>query len=60
MGETQDWLITAPFLDRQLRRGRLGREMLAITWLTAGEEEGEGRGGAGLFSRALPYPFLVY
>lgn len=28
MGERQDWPITAPFLDRRSRRGRLGREML--------------------------------
>jgi hypothetical protein len=35
MGERQDWQITAPFLDRRSRRGRLGREMLAIAWLTA-------------------------
>jgi hypothetical protein len=43
MGETQDWPITALFLDRWARRGRLGHEMLAITWLTTlREEEGEG------------------
>jgi hypothetical protein len=29
MGETQDWPITAPFLDRRSRRGRLGLELYA-------------------------------
>jgi hypothetical protein len=53
MGETQDWQITAPFLDRRSRRGRLGREMLAISWLTTlREEEGEGQRGAGCFMRS--------
>ncbi len=47
MGEGQDWPITAPFLDRQSRLGRLGREMLAIAWLTALREEMEkARGGS--------------
>ena len=47
MGERQDWPIAAPFLDRQSRRGRLGREMLAIAWLTALREETEkARGGS--------------
>jgi hypothetical protein len=41
IGERQDWPITAPFLDRWSRRGRLGREMLAIAWLTALREETE-------------------
>ena len=51
MGERQDWPITAPFLDRRSRRGRLGREMLAIAWLTAlGEETEKARG-----SCALPF-----
>jgi len=47
MGERQDWLIAALFLDCQLRRGRLGRKMLAIAWLTALREETEkARGGS--------------
>jgi hypothetical protein len=47
MGERQVWLIAAPFLDRRSRRGRLGREMLAIAWLTAlGEEMENARGGS--------------
>jgi hypothetical protein len=47
MGERQDWPIAAPFLDRRSRRGRLGREMLAIVWLTAlGEEMEKAKGGA--------------
>ena len=46
MGERQDWPIAAPFLDRRSRRGGLGREMLAIAWLTAlGEETEKARGG---------------
>ena len=45
MGERQDWPIAALFLDRWLRRGRLGREMLAIAWLTALREEMEKVGG---------------
>jgi hypothetical protein len=52
MGERQDWPIAAPFLDRRSRRGRLGREMLAIAWLTALGEETEKARGA-LFSGAL-------
>jgi hypothetical protein len=40
MGERQDWPITAPFLDHRSRRGKLGREMLAIAWLTALGEGG--------------------
>jgi hypothetical protein len=47
MSERQDWPIAAPFLDRQLRQGRLGREMFAIAWLTALREETENaRGGS--------------
>jgi hypothetical protein len=47
MGEGQDWPITAPFLDCRSRLGRLGCEMLAITWLTALREEMEKtRGGS--------------
>jgi hypothetical protein len=47
MGERQDWLITALFLDRRSRQGRLGREMLAIAWLIALREETEkARGGS--------------
>jgi hypothetical protein len=47
MGERQDWPIAAPFLDRWSRRGRLGRKMLAIAWLTALREETEkARGGS--------------
>jgi hypothetical protein len=46
MGERQDWLIAAPFLSRWSRRGRLGREMLAIAWLTALKEETEKARGA--------------
>jgi hypothetical protein len=43
---TSRYAIAAPFLDRRSRRGRLGREMLAIAWLTAlGEETEKGRGG---------------
>jgi hypothetical protein len=30
MDERQDWPIAVLFLNRRLRRGRLGREMLAI------------------------------
>jgi hypothetical protein len=41
MGKRQEWPITAPFLDRRSRRGRLGRELLAIAWLTALREETE-------------------
>jgi len=45
MGERQDWPIAAPFLDRRWSRGGLGREMLAIAWLTAlGEETEKARG----------------
>ena len=47
MGERQDWPITAPFLDCRARRGRLGREMLVIAWLTALREGTEkARGGS--------------
>jgi hypothetical protein len=56
MGKRQDWPITAPFLDRQSRRGCLGRKMLAIAWLTALREEVEKVRRA---SCALLYPFLV-
>jgi hypothetical protein len=45
MGERQEWPITVPFLDRQSRRGKLGREMLASAWLTALGEETEKAGG---------------
>jgi hypothetical protein len=41
MGERQDWPITAPFLNRRLRRGKLGCGMLAIAWLTSLGEETE-------------------
>ncbi len=41
MGERQDWPIAVPFFDRRSRRGRLGRETLAIAWLTALGEETE-------------------
>ncbi len=56
MGETRDWWITAPLLDRQSRWGRLKHKMLAITWLTAPREETEKVRGA---LCALPYPVLV-
>jgi hypothetical protein len=47
MGERQDWPIAAPFPDRRSSRGGLGREMLAIAWLTAlGEETEKVRGGS--------------
>jgi hypothetical protein len=46
MSERQEWPITVPFLNRRSRRGKLGREMLAIAWLTALREETEkARGG---------------
>jgi hypothetical protein len=50
MGERQDWPITAPFLDRRSRQGCLGREMLAIAWLTALREETENPGGGSMRS----------
>jgi hypothetical protein len=53
MGERQDWPITVPFLDRRSRRGRLGREMLAIAWLTALREETEKARGAYALYRIL-------
>jgi hypothetical protein len=58
MGERQDWPITAPFLDRRSRRGRLGREMLAIAWLTAiGEEAEKARGAPCALAYHFPVPW---
>ena len=54
IGERQHWPITAPFLDRRSRRGRLGREMLAIAWLTAlGEGTEKAKGGSFLVQTGL-------
>jgi len=41
MGERQDWPITALFLDRRSRRGKLAYEILASVWLTALVEKTE-------------------
>lgn len=41
MGEGQEWPITAALLDRRSRGIRLGRERLAIVWLTTLTEETE-------------------
>ena len=52
IGERQDWPITVAFLDRQSRRGKLGREMLAIAWLVALARRRRKPGEA---SCAMPY-----
>jgi hypothetical protein len=44
IGERQEWPITVPFLDRRSKRGRLGREMLAIAWFTALGGDGDSQG----------------
>ena len=41
MGERQDWLIAAPFLDCRSKARKAGCEILAIAWLTALREETE-------------------
>jgi hypothetical protein len=48
MDERQDWPIAALFLYRRSRQGRLGRETLAVAWLTALGKETEcwGEGGS--------------
>ncbi len=50
MGERQDWPIIALFLDYRSRQGRLGHEMLVITWLTALREETEKAKGGSMHS----------